>query len=63
MNVTGVEWRNPDSHEGRFPPKHPLRRSPKRADLEDDVIEIHDASGEESADELDRIEIEKTLTD
>ncbi|HTT60762.1 MAG TPA: hypothetical protein VMG35_02945 [Bryobacteraceae bacterium] len=54
MNVTGVEWRDLDPHDGKFPSKHPPRRPPKPAeDDESDVVEIHGQAGEETADGLD----------
>jgi hypothetical protein len=57
MNVTGVEWRDLDPHEGKFPSKHPPRRAPKPTDPdEDDVVEIHGPADEETADGLDEFE-------
>jgi hypothetical protein len=57
MNVTGVEWRDPDFHEGKLPPKRPPRRAPKPVDSEDDdVVQIHGEADEETADGLDEFE-------
>ena len=56
MNVTGIEWRGPDSREGKFSSKHPLRRTPPPADPDDDVVEIHGPADEESADGIDEFE-------
>lgn len=57
MNVTGVEWRDLDPHEGKFSSKHPPRRAPKPVDPdEDDVVEIHGPADEETADGLDEFE-------
>jgi hypothetical protein len=57
MNVTGVEWRDLDPHEGKFFSKHPPRRAPKPVDPdEDDVVEIHGPADEETADGLDEFE-------
>jgi len=53
MTVTGIEWRDPDPREGKFPSKHPLRRALTPADPDgDDVIDIHGETGEETADGL-----------
>jgi hypothetical protein len=56
MNVTGVGWRGPDPREGKFSSKHPLRRALEPADPDDDVVEIHGLSDEETADGLDEFE-------
>ena len=57
MNVTGVEWRDVDPHEPRFPAGQRHRRPPERPDTEeDDVVEIHGEAGEEPADGLDVLE-------
>jgi len=57
MTVTGVEWRDPDPHGGKFPAKRPLVRAPKPVDSDDeDVVEIHGQADEETADGLDEFE-------
>jgi len=57
MTVTGVEWRDPDPHGGKFPAKRPLRRAPTPVDSGDeDVVEIHGQADEETADGLDEFE-------
>ena len=57
MTVSGVEWRDLDRHEARYPSKHPPRRAPKPADPgDDDVVEIHGEADEEVADGLDEFE-------
>jgi len=58
MNVTGIEWRDLDPHEGNFSSKRPPRRAPKPVDSdgEDDVVEIHGQAEEETADGLDEFE-------
>jgi hypothetical protein len=57
MNVTGVEWRDLDPHEGKFPFKRAARRATKPVDAEDDdVVEIHGQTDEETADGLDEFE-------
>ena len=57
MNVTGIEWRDPESHEGKFSWKHPQRRAPEPAESDDDdVVEIHGEADEETADGLDEFE-------
>lgn len=54
MNVTGVEWRDLDPHEGKLPFKRAARRPPKPEDSDnDDVVEIHSQTDEETADGLD----------
>jgi hypothetical protein len=50
MNVTSVEWRDPDPHEGKFPSKRPVRRAPKPVDFDDeDVVEIRGLADDETA--------------
>ena len=57
MNVTGVEWREPNPREGRFPSKRPLRCAAKPLDSADaDIVEIHGQADEETADGLDEFE-------
>lgn len=57
MNVTGVDWRDLDPHETRFPSGQRQRRAPKPPETEeDDVVEIHGDAGEEAADGLDVLE-------
>jgi len=58
MNVTGVEWRNPDSREGKYPSQRPPRRAPKPVDSgeDEDIVRIHTQSDEETADGLDEVE-------
>ena len=58
MNVTGVEWRDLDPHEGRFYPGQGRKRArqPARVPDEDDVVEILDESADETADGLDVVE-------
>jgi hypothetical protein len=58
MNVTGVEWRDPDPHGGKFAAKRPPRRTPKPVDSndDDDCIRIHGQADEETADGLDEFE-------
>jgi hypothetical protein len=58
MNVTGIEWRDPDSREGKFPSQRPSRRAPKPVDSngDDDVVQIHGQADEETADGLDEFE-------
>ncbi|MGA2579039.1 MAG: hypothetical protein ABSH24_23760 [Bryobacteraceae bacterium] len=53
MNVTGVDWREPNPREGKSPPKHPFRGAPEPLDPDDDVVEIHGPADEETADGLD----------
>jgi hypothetical protein len=55
MTVTGIEWRDPGAHEGRYAPKRPLRAH-KPADSDDDIVEIHGQADEEAADGLDEFE-------
>jgi len=63
MNVTGIEWRDLDAHEGRFFSGHGPRRKrkPRGAD-EEDIVEIHGATEEEPADGLDLLEAPSPLT-
>jgi|HubBroStandDraft_1064217.scaffolds.fasta_scaffold01228_12 hypothetical protein len=57
MNVTGVEWRDPNPPEARYSSKRPQRRTPKAVDADgEDVIEIHGQTDEEIADGLDEFE-------
>jgi len=58
MNVTGVEWRDLDPHEAKYPSKRQPRHAPKPEDdpEQDDVVEIHGQAGEETADGLDEFE-------
>jgi hypothetical protein len=56
MTVTGIEWRDPDSREGKFPVKHPRRHAPEPVDPDQDVVEIHGQADEEIADGLDEFE-------
>jgi hypothetical protein len=57
MNVTGIEWRDIDPHERRFPSGQRRPRAPKLADSdEDDVVEIHSQADEETADGLDEFD-------
>jgi len=57
MNVTGIEWRDIDPHESRFPAGQRRRRAPEPADSDDDdVVEIHGQADEETADGLDEFE-------
>jgi len=54
MNVTGIEWRDTDSGERRYPPHHPPRRRPPADDPGDsDVVAIHTQPEEDSGDGLD----------
>ncbi|MGA2739702.1 MAG: hypothetical protein ABSG65_19960 [Bryobacteraceae bacterium] len=55
MNVTGVEWRDPNPREGKPPSKRPARPTPD-VDSDDDVVEIHGPEGEETTDGLDECE-------
>lgn len=50
MNVTGVEWRQHDYHEGEYTPRRQGRRVSKPADPDDDFIEIHDEGAEGGSD-------------
>ena len=59
MTVTGIEWRDPNPRE--YPAKRPLRRVPKPEDptgddVDDDIVAIHGAADEETADGLDEFE-------
>jgi hypothetical protein len=57
MNVTGAEWRDLDPHEARYPLRNRSRRaSESPAADEDDIVEIHGESTEETADGLDEFE-------
>jgi hypothetical protein len=57
MNVTGIEWRDPDPHGGKFASKRPLRRAPEPEDSEDDdVVLIHGQTDEETADGRDEFQ-------
>ncbi|MGA3042491.1 MAG: hypothetical protein ABSF54_17040 [Bryobacteraceae bacterium] len=59
MNVTGVEWRDPDPHAGKFAAKRPPRRAPQPVDADgedDDFVRIHGQGDEETADGLDEVE-------
>ena len=58
MNVTGVEWRDPDSYEPRLPARKRQRRPPtlEEATEEGDVVEIHGDSSDSPADGLDVFE-------
>ena len=57
MNVTGIEWRDPDPHEGQYPSQRPPRRAPKPVESDDDdIVQIHGPADEEAADGLDEFE-------
>ena len=58
MNVTGVEWRDFDPHEARFPSGQRHRRPPhpEQPAEEEDVVEIQGDTAEEMADGLDVVE-------
>jgi hypothetical protein len=53
MNVTGVEWRDVDPHERQYSSKRPPHRAANPVDPDDDIVEIHGPSDEETADGLD----------
>ncbi len=56
MNVTGVEWRDRETHDGRFFSGRQPRRARQPADgEEEDCVEIHGDGGEEPADGIDTV--------
>jgi hypothetical protein len=56
MNVTGIEWRGPDPRESKSPVKRPPRRAVQAEEDDTDVVAIHGAAEEETADGLDEFE-------
>ena len=58
MNVTGVQWRGEDPREGRFGAGGRSRRVRPAVpdhDDDDDIVEVHGESPDETADGLDLI--------
>ena len=57
MNVTGVEWRDLDPHDGNFFAGQRKRRARKAADSPEDqgedIVEIHGSDDDQPGDGLD----------
>ena len=59
MNVTGIEWRDLDPHESKFPEGSKHRRAhkhPEEDPADEDIVQIHGQADEETADGLDSLD-------
>jgi len=53
MNVSGIEWRDPDPPQRKYALQRPPQRTRQPVDPDEDVVEIHGPVDEETADGLD----------